>query len=80
MQVFCLSVTLGYFIYDTVGVYLIEHDWGNTVHHSASILALSVGVFQRLSGSELSWSLFLMELTNPLLHLQSYFKVNPGSN
>ena len=35
----------------------------------------SVGVFQRLSGSELAWSLFLMELSNPLLHLRSYFKV-----
>lgn len=76
MQVTCLSVTLGYFIYDTIGVVLIEHDWGNTVHHSASIAAIAVGVFQKVSGSELAWSLFLMELSNPLLHLQSYYTVS----
>ena len=76
MQAICLSITLGYFGYDTIGVLLIESDWGNTVHHLASMLAISVGVFQRISGSELAWSLFLMELSNPLLHLQSYFTVS----
>lgn len=74
-QARCLSITLGYFIYDTIGVYLIEHDWGNTIHHSASMAAIAVGIFQKISGSELTWSLFLMELSNPLLHLQSYFQV-----
>lgn len=72
-QAACLSVTLGYFVYDTIGVFLIEHDWGNTVHHLASMLAISVGIFGRRSGSELAWSLFLMEISNPLLHLQSYY-------
>lgn len=76
MQAACLSVTLGYFVYDTVGVILIEREWlGNTVHHLASMLAICVGVFWRRSGSELAWSLFLMELSNPLLHLQSYYTV-----
>lgn len=78
LQAICLSITLGYFVYDTIGVLLIENDWGNTVHHLASMLAISVGVFQRISGSELVWSLFLMELSNPLLHLQSYFTVSPS--
>ena len=76
MQAICLSITLGYFVYDTIGVLLIEYDWGNTVHHLASMLAISVGVSQQISGSELAWSLFLMELSNPLLHLQSYFTVS----
>ena len=79
-----MSITLGYFVYDTIGVLVIEHDWGNTVHHAASMLAIGIGVFARRSGSELAWSLFLMEISNPLLHLQAYFTVSlalllPGS-
>lgn len=77
LQALCLSITYGYFIYDTIGVYLIEHDWTNSVHHIASVLAFTIGIFQRISGSELAWSLFLMEVSNPLLHLRSYFKVRP---
>ena len=75
MQAFCLCVTFGYFAYDTIGVYLIEHDWTNTVHHLASMVAFSIGIFQRLSGSELAWTLFFMEVSNPFLHLRSYLKV-----
>ena len=56
-------------------MYLIEHDWTNTVHHLASMGAFSIGIFQRLSGSELAWTLFFMEVSNPFLHLRSYLKV-----
>lgn len=76
LQAFCLSISFGYFIYDIIGVYLIEHDWTNTWHHFASLAAFYVGIFHRHSGSEIAWSLFVMELTNPLLHASAYFKVH----
>lgn len=75
LQAWCLSITFGYFVYDTIGVYLIEHDWDNSFHHFASMLAFYIGIFRGISGSELAWSLFLMEISNPLLHLRSYMKV-----
>lgn len=76
LQAVCLCITFGYFVYDTIGVYVIEHDWTNTLHHTASLAAFGIGIFQRLSGSELAWSLLLVEISNPLLHLRTYFKVS----
>lgn len=76
LQAWCLSISFGYFVYDCIGVFLIEPShWENTFHHLASIMAFYIGIFWRTSGSELAWSLFLMELSNPLLHLRSFMKV-----
>ena len=50
LQVRALSVSLGYFIYDTVCCLLTEHDVANTAHHVCTVIAVAVGVLQGTVG------------------------------
>lgn len=73
-QLKMLTVSLGYFVYDSIVCELIEHDLPNLLHHIATILGLCVGVFQHYSGPELCVCLVLMELSSPCLHSRTMFK------
>lgn len=73
-QLKMLTVSLGYFVYDSIACELIEHDLPNLLHHIATILGLCVGVFQQYSGHELCVCLVLMELSSPCLHSRTMFK------
>ena len=41
-----LTISLSYFVYDTLCCLLIEADLASFIHHVCSILGISVGVFQ----------------------------------
>lgn len=73
-QMRLLTVSLGYFTYDTIICELIEHDPPNLLHHIATVLGLCVGVFQHYGGPELCVCLVLMELSSPCLHSRTMFK------
>ena len=46
VQVKALSISLGYFLFDTVCDYVIENDRANIAHHLCSAAAVAVGVLQ----------------------------------
>jgi hypothetical protein len=59
-QLTLLTVSLAYFVYDSICCELIKHDLPNLLHHLATILGLWVGVLQLRSGPELTVCLVLM--------------------
>eukprot|EP00884_Botryococcus_braunii_P006540 jgi/Botrbrau1/15888/Bobra.40_1s0071.1 len=69
-----LTMSLGYFVYDTICCSLIDFDLPSFIHHLCTILGLSVGVCLRKSGGELTACLLLMEMSNPFLHLRYMLK------
>ncbi|KAK9795938.1 hypothetical protein WJX73_008961 [Symbiochloris irregularis] len=73
-EVKALSLSLGYFLFDTVCTYLIERDGANLAHHLCSIAAVAVGVFEGTDGAELCACLILMEASNPFLHGRFFVK------
>lgn len=60
LQLTLLTVSLAYFVYDSICCELIKHDLPNLLHHLATILGLWVGVLQLRSGPELTVCLVLM--------------------
>eukprot|EP01083_Nonionella_stella_P139812 427287_1 len=69
------SLSVGYFIYDTVvsvGYFNYKHtgkiDYIYILHHSISICCLTVCIVTVYSGKLCTTSLFLSEISNPLLH------------
>jgi hypothetical protein len=73
-QMLVLTVSLGYFAYDTICCLFIDQDLFNFTHHVCTMLGLAVGVCNKVSGKELTVCLLLMELSNPFLHLRALFK------
>mmetsp|Transcript_146 Transcript_146/g.531 ORF Transcript_146/g.531 Transcript_146/m.531 type:complete len:233 (-) Transcript_146:206-904(-) len=73
-ELFSMSVSLGYFIYDTLCVFVDTMDIVGTLHHAATIAGLWVGVFTGIGGAELVQCLFLMEVSTPFMHLRMIFK------
>ncbi len=74
IQVRALSVSLGYFIYDTVCCLLIENDPANTIHHICTIVAVAIGVLHGTVRNvcTLRYALFCTTLTMPArLRLES---------
>ncbi len=44
----CVDRSLAYFIYDAICCELIKHELANLLHHVATIVGLTVGVFRRV--------------------------------
>ena len=61
LQHFVLSVSLAYFLYDTVCCLLIDRDAANLLHHVFTCLGLAIGWLGQ-SGTELTLSLLLLEV------------------
>ena len=72
-ETFCMAMSLSYFVYDCLYcVFAFEFD--AVVHHVFTIGGLASGVVQKKSGCELVGCLFLMEVSNPSLHLRSLLR------
>jgi len=75
LQIRALSMSLSYFIYD-FGCCLFDSSISvsNCIHHLVSILGLGVGVVYATCGSELTGCLWLMEISNPFMHMRELLK------
>ena len=69
-QQLCMAVSLSYFVYDLVYC-SIQGELESVFHHFFTIGGLASGVLNGKSGSELCACLFLMEVSNPSLHLRT---------
>mmetsp|Transcript_17294 Transcript_17294/g.56594 ORF Transcript_17294/g.56594 Transcript_17294/m.56594 type:complete len:269 (+) Transcript_17294:34-840(+) len=72
-QMRCLVVSLGYFIYDLF-CDLANEGMGaadNALHHLCTILGLAYGLASGTCATELVECLWLMETSNPSLHMRS---------
>ncbi|KAL3162496.1 hypothetical protein ABBQ32_010157 [Trebouxia sp. C0010 RCD-2024] len=63
-----MNISLGYFTYDMLCCLYIDLDFANVAHHFCTMLGLAVGVCNGVSGTELTFCLLLMEISNPFLH------------
>ncbi|BAD81243.1 unknown protein [Oryza sativa Japonica Group] len=70
-----LAVTLSYMVYDAACCYLNDDvRVDNTVHHLVSIVGIAAGLAYRRCGTEMVASLFVTEISSPLLHLREILK------
>lgn len=74
-QMRAITVSLAYFIYD-FGCCLLDTpvDYTTAVHHLLTILGLAYGFVRGDCGTELLACLWLMELSNPSMHLRELLK------
>ena len=61
MQHLVLSLSLAYWMYDTVCCLLVDYDAASTAHHLLTCFGLAVG-YRGHSGAELTLCLLLMEV------------------
>jgi len=74
-QIRALSVSLSYFIYDfSCCLFDSSISLSNCIHHLVSILGLGGGVAYASCGSELIGCLWLMEISNPFMHMRELLK------
>jgi len=69
----CLIVSLAYFVYDFIYC-LLNNEIENVIHHMFTLGGLASGVVTGRSGPELVGCLFLMEVSNPSLHLRTMLR------
>ena len=69
-QTLCMAVSLSYFIYDLIYCAVVG-EIESVFHHMFTIGGLASGVLNGKSGAELVACLFLMEVSNPSLHLRT---------
>ena len=69
-QTLCMALSLSYFTYDLIYC-AVCGDFMNVVHHMFTMGGLASGVLNGKSGAELVACLFLMEVSNPSLHLRT---------
>ncbi|KAH9325382.1 hypothetical protein KI387_005560 [Taxus chinensis] len=70
-----LAVSLSYFIYDSICcLFDSSISLPNCIHHLVSVLGLGGGVMYAKSGSELIGCLWLMEISNPFMHMRELLK------
>ena len=72
-QTYCMAVSLSYFIYDCLYC-IVTFEFDAVVHHIFTIGGLTSGVVNQKSGVELVGCLFLMEVSNPSLHLRALLR------
>lgn len=78
-QIITLNVSCGYFLYDYVACSLNDlrnrhFDAMNFFHHLATVAGLLTGLVTQRSGAELGMCLFLMEVSNPFMHMIHIFR------
>lgn len=73
-QMKCLTISLSYFTYDFLTCLVIEDNLPNAFHHVATMMGLAVGVLDGTCGTELVECLFLMEISNPFMHVKFLIK------
>jgi hypothetical protein len=78
-QIITLNVSAGYFLYDYVACSLNDlrnkhFEAMNFFHHLATVAGLLTGLITQRSGAELGMCLFLMEVSNPFMHMIHIFR------
>lgn len=79
-QIIVLTVSSGYFVYDYIACCLNDalqkkFDAMNFFHHLATLAGLLTGLlYTGRSGAELGLCLFLMEVSNPFMHMIHIFR------
>ncbi|KAG0583043.1 hypothetical protein KC19_3G104400 [Ceratodon purpureus] len=74
-QMLALTVSLAYFIYDTICCAVeLPFSWEMLIHHALTILGLAYGYVRQISGTELVACLILMEVSNPFMHGRELIK------
>ncbi|GAB5033001.1 Hypothetical protein NocV09_01101910 [Nannochloropsis oceanica] len=78
-QIITLNVSAGYFLYDYAACSLNDlrnkhFDAMNFFHHLATVAGLLTGLITQRSGAELGMCLFLMEVSNPFMHMIHIFR------
>ncbi|CAL4950607.1 unnamed protein product [Urochloa decumbens] len=74
-QMRALAFTLSYMVYDAACCHLngdVRLD--NTVHHLVSIVGIGAGLAYQRCGTEMVATLFVTEISSPLLHLREILK------
>ncbi|GLJ19308.1 hypothetical protein SUGI_0347600 [Cryptomeria japonica] len=75
LQIRALAVSLSYFIYDFICcLFVTPISISNCIHHTVSILGLLGGISYGVCGSELVGCLWLMEISNPFMHMRELLK------
>ncbi|GLJ40865.1 hypothetical protein SUGI_0845350 [Cryptomeria japonica] len=74
-QIHALAVSLSYFIYDSICcLFDSSISISNCIHHLVSVSGLGGGVIYAKCGSELIGCLWLMEISNPFMHMRELLK------
>ncbi|CAO2174096.1 unnamed protein product [Urochloa humidicola] len=74
-QMRALALTLSYMVYDAACCHLngdVRLD--NTLHHLVSIVGIGAGLAYQRCGTEMVATLFVTEISSPLLHLREILK------
>ena len=72
----CLIVSISYFIYDTVCMYLEKTiDKFIVIHHFFSFLGLFVPYIENVNGIYAMIGIFVTEISNPPMYLKNYTKM-----
>ncbi|GLJ19312.1 hypothetical protein SUGI_0347660 [Cryptomeria japonica] len=75
LQIRALAVSLSYFMYDSICcLFETPISISNCIHHTVSILGLLGGIYYGVCGSELVGCLWLMEISNPFMHMRELLK------
>jgi len=71
-----ISVSLGYFLYDTICMYKYDlYDKFMIVHHSLCLLGMSCSLLTGVGSVEIMYGLFMTEISNPCMHLREVLKL-----
>ena len=75
-QEICLTISAGYFIYDTVVLYMSDlHGTPIMIHHFSSAFISLYVLHVETGASDLIYSIFIFECTNPLFHLKAILTI-----
>mmetsp|Transcript_11790 Transcript_11790/g.17244 ORF Transcript_11790/g.17244 Transcript_11790/m.17244 type:complete len:241 (-) Transcript_11790:1336-2058(-) len=71
-----LSVSLGYFLYDTICMYKYDlYDSFIIIHHSLCLLGMSCTLIAGVGSVDIMYGLFITEISNPCMHIREVLKL-----
>ncbi|OMJ66500.1 hypothetical protein SteCoe_36627 [Stentor coeruleus] len=74
-QEFVLSISLGYFLYDTICMFVLNiYDRSIILHHTLVFSGVISGLATKTGGIEMTFGYFVAECTNPLLQIKESLK------
>ena len=80
-QAMVLNISVGYFIYDTIIMYIYGlYDKVIMIHHVTIVTFVSLILEAKYGGIEFMYGFFLTEITNPLLHFKCSLRVLNQNN
>ena len=73
-QYFVISLSAGYFLYDTIICFLIQEELVFIVHHVICFATLLTAILTLKCGPELIWALWSFEQSGPCLNLRFFIE------